>query len=181
MNNQNVSFQLAQVQNMVRSQQHQHHSTPIPNHHPNFADKLVEDSLFQSPSSPPHGATVNQLLRRATMPYRHRERRISTDPENEHKRARAAEHLLGNNNNNNNELNLSHTHPPQTQPADFSPSGMKNNNNALNLNVNASIKSEIEGKHFSVICLSKFAMEKNKVDSEISYLVIWKNTSNTTW
>lgn len=134
---------------MVRSQQqHQQqqlHSTPIPNHHPNFADKLVEDSVFQSPTSPTHGATVNQLLRRAAMRYRP-ERRISSDPENEHnKRARAAEHLLGNNNNNNNELNLTHTHPPQTQPADFSPSGMKNNN-ALNLNVNASIKSEIEGK-----------------------------------
>lgn len=129
---------------MVRSQQHhqqQLHSTPLTNHHPNFAEKLVEDTLFSSPTSPPHGATVNQFLRR--FQYR-RERRISSDPEVEHKRARAAEHLLGNNNNNNNELNLTHTHPPQTQPADFSPSGMKNNN-ALNLNVNAAIKSEIEG------------------------------------
>lgn len=138
---------------MVRSQQqHQHnqhqqlHSTPISNHHSNYSDKL-EDSLFQSPTSPPHGATVNQLLRRAALQYR-RERRISSDPEGEHKRARASEHILGNNNNNNNELNLSHTLPPQTQPADFSPSGMKNNNNALNLNVNASIKSEIEGEEF---------------------------------
>lgn len=140
---------------MVRSQHqhHQHqtqqqlHSTPIPNHHPNFVDKLVEESPFQSPTSPPsHGATVNQLLRRAAWQHR-RERRISSDPEGEHKRARAAEHILGNNNNNNNnELNMTHTLPPQTQPADFSPSGMKNNNNALNLNVNASIKNEIEGK-----------------------------------
>lgn len=147
---------MAQVQSLVRSQHQQHqqqqqqqqlHSTPIPNHHPNFGDKLVEESIFQSPTSPPHGATVNQLLRRAALQYR-RERRISSDPEGEHKRARAAEHLLGHNNNNNNELNLTHTHPPQTQPADFSPSGMKNN--ALNLNVNASIKSEIEGKIFHI-------------------------------
>lgn len=70
-------------------------------------------------------------------------RRISSDPEiSEHKRARA-EHIIGNNNNN--ELNLSHN-PPQTQPADFSPSAMKNN--ALNLNINSSLhKTEvIEGK-----------------------------------
>ncbi|XP_023021247.1 broad-complex core protein isoform X4 [Leptinotarsa decemlineata] len=132
--------QLAQVQSMVRSQQH---STPVSNHHPTFTEKLVEDALFTSPSSPPHGATVNQLLRRAAMQYR-RERRISIDPENDHKRVRA-EHIIGNNNNN--ELNLStHTHPPQTQPADFSPSAMKNN--VLNLNLN-SMKNEIEGNGIS--------------------------------
>ncbi|XP_072376544.1 broad-complex core protein isoform X2 [Diabrotica undecimpunctata] len=137
--------QLAQVQSMVRG--HQHQSTPISNHHPSFTDKLVEESLFTSPSSPPHGATVNQLLRRAAMQYR-RERRISLDPEAEHKRARS-DHIIGNNNNNNNELNLSTTHshpPPQTQPADFSPSAMKNN--VLNLNLN-SIKNDIEGNGIS--------------------------------
>nr|WOP32336.1 broad-complex [Galeruca daurica] len=135
--------QLAQVQSMVRSQQH---STPVSNHHSTFTDKLVEDSLFTSPSSPPHGATVNQLLRRAALQYR-RERRISMDPDNEHKRTRI-DHIMGNNNNNNNnnnELNLSTTHsqhlPPQTQPADFSPSAMKNN--VLNLNLN-SIKTDTE-------------------------------------
>lgn len=158
-------LQLAQVQSMVRSQQqHQHnqphqqlHSTPISNHHSNFSDKLVESSLFQSPTSPPHGATVNQLLRRAALQYR-RERRISSDPEGEHKRARATEHILGNNNNNNNDLNLTHTLPPQTQPADFSPSGMKNNNNALNLNVNA-IKSEIEGEEYYKFSLMALFMK----------------------
>lgn len=106
--------------------------------------KLVSDSFFTSPSSPPHGATVNQLLKRATMQHR-RERRITLDPENEHKRARS-EHFIGNNNNN--ELNLSqHTlpgtqQPPQTQPADFSPSAMKNN--ALHLNL-SSMQHEFEG------------------------------------
>ncbi|CAG9864961.1 unnamed protein product [Phyllotreta striolata] len=136
--------QLAQVQSMVRSQQQ---STPLSNHHPTFTDKLVEDSLFTSPSSPPHGATVNQLLRRAAALQYRRERRISSDPENEHKRARA-DHIISNNNNNNNsELNLSTTHPPpQTQPADFSPSAMKNN--VLNLNLN-STKNEIEGNGIS--------------------------------
>ncbi|XP_050311417.1 broad-complex core protein isoforms 1/2/3/4/5 isoform X4 [Anthonomus grandis grandis] len=140
--------QLAQVQSLIRSQQqHQAPPTPpIPNHH-TYTDKLVEDALFTSPSSPPHGATVNQLLRRAAMQYR-RERfdRISSDPETDHKRARS-EHIIGNNNNN--ELNLSHN-PPQTQPADFSPSAMKNN--ALNLNINSSplTKSEIvEGNGIS--------------------------------
>nr|CAH7744835.1 unnamed protein product [Callosobruchus chinensis] len=132
--------QLAQVQSMVRPHQH---STPIPNHHPTFTEKL-EDALFTSPSSPPQNATVNQLLRRAAMQYR-RERRILSDPENENKRARGSDHLglALHNNNNNNELNLSPHHmthppqppPPQTQPADFSPSAMKNN--ALNLNLNA--------------------------------------------
>lgn len=62
-----------------------------------------------------------------------RERRISSDPDSEHHKRARAEHIIGNNNNN--ELNLTHTHPPQTQPADFSPSGMKNN--ALNLNLNS--------------------------------------------
>ena len=119
---------MAQVQSLVRSQQ----STPTANHHPSFTEKLVEDALFTSPSSPPHGATVNQLLRRAAMQHR-RERRISSDPESEHKRPRSEHSIIGNNNNN--ELNLSHTQPPQTQPADFSPSAMKNN--ALNLNLNA--------------------------------------------
>ncbi|CAH1100035.1 unnamed protein product, partial [Psylliodes chrysocephalus] len=139
--------QLAQVQSMVRSQQQQ--STPLSNHHPTFTDKLVEDSLFTSPSSPPHGATVNQLLRRAAALQYRRERRISSDPENEHKRARA-DHIISNNNNNNNnnELNLSTSHPhppPQTQPADFSPSAMKNN--VLNLNLN-SIKNDIEERKY---------------------------------
>lgn len=111
----------------MRSQQ----STPTSNHHHgSFTEKLVEDALFTSPSSPPHGATVNQLLRRAAMQHR-RERRISSDPDSEHKRPRS-EYIIGNNNNN--ELNLSHTQPPQTHPADFSPSAMKNN--ALNLNMN---------------------------------------------
>lgn len=128
--------QLAQVQSLVRSQQ----STPTTNHHPTFTEKLVEDALFTSPSSPPHGATVNQLLRRAAMQHR-RERRISSDPDGDHKRPRS-DHIIGNNNNN--ELNLSqHPQPPQTQPADFSPSAMKNN--ALNLNVNA--KGEQEGNN----------------------------------
>lgn len=144
--------QLAQVQSLIRSQQQQPHSAPstppIPNHHGNYTDKLVEDALFTSPTSPPHGATVNQLLRRAAIQYRRErfERRISSDPEiSEHKRARA-EHIIGNNNNN--ELNLSHN-PPQTQPADFSPSAMKNN--ALNLNINSSLhKTEvIEGNGIS--------------------------------
>ncbi|KAL1494509.1 hypothetical protein ABEB36_010095 [Hypothenemus hampei] len=144
--------QLAQVQSPIRSQQQQQQQVasptpPLANHQANYTDKLVEDALFTSPSSPPHGATVNQLLRRAAMQYRRErfERRISADPENEHKRARA-EHIIGNNNNN--ELNLSHN-PPQTQPADFSPSGMKNN--ALNLNINSSIhKPElVEGNGIS--------------------------------
>lgn len=140
--------QLAQVQSMVRSQQQQQQqqqqqSTPLSNHHPSFTEKLVEDALFTSPSSPPHGATVNQLLRRAAMQYR-RERRISSDPDSEHKRARS-EHIIGNNNNN--ELNLSHTQPPQTQPADFSPSAMKNS--ALNLNLNSTMKSDPEGNGIS--------------------------------
>lgn len=126
-------FQLAQVQSLVRSQ----HSTPTTNHHhSSFTEKLVEDALFTSPSSPPHGATVNQLLRRAALQHR-RERRISSDPENDHKRPRP-DHIIGNNNNN--ELNLSHTHPPQTQPADFSPSAMKNN--AFTLNMNSTLKLE---------------------------------------
>ncbi|KAL3274239.1 hypothetical protein HHI36_015650 [Cryptolaemus montrouzieri] len=137
--------QLAQVQSLVRYPQ----TPPVSNSHPpNFTDKLVSDSLFTSPSSPPHGATVNQLLRRAAMQHR-RERRISMDPENEHKRVRS-EHIIGNNNNN--ELNLSQhtmpgTHPPpQTQPADFSPSAMKHN--ALNLNLN-SLHKEFEGNGIS--------------------------------
>lgn len=129
-------FQLAQVQSLVRSQQ----PNPISNHHP-FTDKLVEDSLFTSPSPPPHGATVNQLLRRAAMQHR-RDRRISSDPENEHKRIRA-EHIMSNNNNN--ELNLSHQPPPQTQPADFSPSAMKN----MNSLVNSTLKNDIEGNGIS--------------------------------
>ncbi|XP_030752063.1 broad-complex core protein isoforms 1/2/3/4/5 isoform X24 [Sitophilus oryzae] len=141
--------QLAQVQSLIRSQsQHQQQpqppTPPVQNHHGNYTDRLVEDALFSSPSSPPHGATVNQLLRRAAMQYRRDSRRISADPESEHKRARS-EHIIGNNNNN--ELNLSHN-PPQTQPADFSPSAMKNN--ALNLNVNSGIKSDIiEGNGIS--------------------------------
>jgi broad-like protein len=126
--------QLAQVQSLVRSQQ----STPTTNHHPSFTEKLVEDALFTSPSSPPHGATVNQLLRRAAMQHR-RERRISSDPDSEHKRPRS-DHIIGNNNNN--ELNLSHTQPPQTQPADFSPSAMKNNALNLNLNTTTTHKSD---------------------------------------
>ncbi|XP_044758618.1 broad-complex core protein isoforms 1/2/3/4/5-like isoform X2 [Coccinella septempunctata] len=137
--------QLAQVQSLVRYPQ----TPPVSNSHPpNFTDKLVSDSFFTSPSSPPHGATVNQLLRRAAMQHR-RERRISMDPENEHKRARS-EHIIGNNNNN--ELNLSqHTlpgaqQPPQTQPADFSPSAMKNN--ALNLNL-SSLHQEFDGNGIS--------------------------------
>ncbi|CAH1136089.1 unnamed protein product [Ceutorhynchus assimilis] len=134
--------QLAQVQSLIRSQQQQTPVTPpIPNHTGSYTDKLVEDALFTSPSSPPHGATVNQLLRRAAMQYRRErfERRISSDPsEIEHKRARA-EHIIGNNNNN--EINLSHN-PPQTQPADFSPSGMKHN--ALNLNINSAIINKTE-------------------------------------
>ncbi|XP_076275986.1 broad-complex core protein isoform X7 [Rhynchophorus ferrugineus] len=134
--------QLAQVQSLIRSQQ-QPPTPPVPNHHGSYGDKLVEDALFSSPSSPPHGATVNQLLRRAAA-QQYRRRSISIDPDNEHKRARS-EHIIGNNNNN--ELNLSHN-PPQTQPADFSPSGLKNN--ALNLNVNAGIKSDvIEGNGIS--------------------------------
>ncbi|XP_049817701.1 broad-complex core protein isoforms 1/2/3/4/5 isoform X2 [Aethina tumida] len=136
--------QLAQVQSLVRS----HQSTPTTNHHhPSFTEKLVEDALFTSPTSPPHGATVNQLLRRAAM-HNRRERRMSLDPESEQKRVRS-EHIIGNNNNN--ELNLSHTHPPQTQPADFSPSAMKNHAlNALNaLNLNSNIKNEVEGNGIS--------------------------------
>ncbi|KAF2901256.1 hypothetical protein ILUMI_04923 [Ignelater luminosus] len=140
--------QLAQVQSLVRSQQQ---STPTSNHH-QFTEKLVEDALFTSPSSPPHGATVNQLLRRAAMQHR-RERRISSDPENELKRARS-DLLLGNNNNN--ELNLPHPAPPQTQPADFSPSAMKNSILHLNTNINAnsllnssSHKTENEGNGIS--------------------------------
>ncbi|XP_031352434.1 broad-complex core protein isoforms 1/2/3/4/5 isoform X2 [Photinus pyralis] len=135
--------QLAQVQSLVRSQQQ---PTPIPNHHPAFTEKLVEDALFTSPSSPPHGATVNQLLRRAALQHR-RERRISSDPENELKRARS-DLILGNNNNNNNnnnELHLSHSAPPQTQPADFSPSAMKNS--ILNLNTNITSNSLLNSTH----------------------------------
>ncbi|KAF5294692.1 hypothetical protein FQR65_LT10709 [Abscondita terminalis] len=133
--------QLAQVQSLVRSQQQ---STPITNHHPSFNEKLVEDTLFTSPSSPPHGATVNQLLRRAALQHR-RERRISSDPENELKRARSELILGNNNNNNNNELHLSHSAPPQTQPADFSPSAMKNS--ILNLNTNITANSLINSTH----------------------------------
>lgn len=121
------------MQSLVRSQQ----TTPLlSNHHPSFTEKLVEDALFTSPSSPPHGATVNQLLRRAAMQHR-RERRISSDPDSEHHKRARSEHIIGNNNNN--ELNLTHTHPIQTQPADFSPSAMKNN--ALNLNLNSTTTS----------------------------------------
>ncbi|CAH0563546.1 unnamed protein product [Brassicogethes aeneus] len=130
--------QLAQVQGLVRSQQ----NTPTTNHHTSYTEKLVEDVLFTSPSSPNHGPTVNQLLRRAAMHHR-RERRISLDPERE--KSLRPEHIIGNNNNN--ELNLSHMHPPQTQPADFSPSGMKNN--AHNLNMSANMKFEIEGNGIS--------------------------------
>lgn len=124
----------------MRSQQ----STPISNHHPTFNEKLVEDALFTSPSSPPHGATVNQLLRRAALQHR-RERRISSDPENELKRARSD--LMHGNNNNNNELNLSHPIgiPPQTQPADFSPSAMKST--ILNLNSNITTNSHLNSLH----------------------------------
>lgn len=158
-----VFFQLAQVQSLVRSQQQQ--STPTTtttttnhqHHIPSFPEKLVEDSLFTSPTSPPPGATVNQLLRRAAMQHRkERERRISLDPENEHKRARS-DLILGSNNNNNNnnlnELNMSshntHHPPPQTQPADFSPSAMKNNAaSLLNLNLNTTIiKNDIDGNN----------------------------------
>ncbi|XP_017771405.1 PREDICTED: broad-complex core protein isoform X2 [Nicrophorus vespilloides] len=128
--------ELAHVQSLVRAQQ----QTPSSNHHPAFPDKLMDESIFTSPSSPPHSATtVNQLLRRAAMQNR-RDRRISQDPEGDHKRSRN-EHL----NNNNNELNLSHHQPPQTQPTDFSPTAMKNNVNPI-LN---SIKTDIEGNGIS--------------------------------
>lgn len=144
--NTSPNFQLAQVQSLVRAQQQ---AAPITNHHPSFRDKLVDDSLFTSPSSPPHGATVNQLLRRVAQQHR-RERRISSDPENELKRARP-DHIIGNNNNNN-ELNLSHQAPPQTQPADFSPSAMKNSfniNSTVNSLVNSTLKHDIEGNGIS--------------------------------
>lgn len=80
-----------------------------------------------------------------------RDRRISMDPDSDHKRARA-EHIIGNNNNN--ELNMSsHQPPPQTQPADFSPSAMKNslsiNSNIANNIVNSTHKNEIEGNGIS--------------------------------
>ncbi|KAI4456107.1 btb domain transcription factor [Holotrichia oblita] len=149
---------LAQVQSPVRlhqqtpptSNHHHHHHHPLAGA---FPDKLVEDSLFTSPTSPPHGSsTVHQLLRRAAMQNR-RDRRISADPDTEHKRARS-EHIIGNNNNNNNELNLSTTHqppPPQTQPADFSPSAMKAAaTTPLNLNASIATKSsDVEGNGIS--------------------------------
>lgn len=142
-----ILLQLAQVQSLVRT----HQQTPSSNHHHHhpplgvFPDKLVEDTLFTSPTSPPHGATVHQLLRRMAVQNR-RDRRISSDPESDHKRPRSEQHIIGNNNNN--ELNLStHQPPPQTQPADFSPSAMKNN--ALNLNATAIIKSDAEGNGIS--------------------------------
>lgn len=139
------TFQLAQVQSLVRSQQQQQQQpTPTSNHHPTFTEKLVEDALFTSPSSPPHGATVNQLLRRAAMQHR-RERRVSSDPDGEHKRARA-EHIISNNNN---ELNLTHTQPPQTHPADFSPSAMKNSPLNLNASIMNAHKHEVEGNGIS--------------------------------
>ena len=142
-------LQLAQVQSLVRTP----HQIPTSNHHhhhhPIFPTKMVDDTIFTPQSSPPHGVTaVNQLLRRAAMQHR-RDRRISLDPETEHKRARA-EHLLtaNNNNNNNNELNLTHP-PPQTQPTDFSPSAMKNHNTVLNLNTNSMLKGDVEGNGIS--------------------------------
>ncbi|XP_022917102.1 broad-complex core protein isoforms 1/2/3/4/5 isoform X5 [Onthophagus taurus] len=155
--------QLAQVQSLVRA----HHQTPPTNHHyhPIFPEKL-EDSLFTSPSSPPHGATVNQLLRQAALQQNRSNRRISSvtsnavDNDNHTKRLRPDYHhhllssapnnnnnlnnITNNNNNNNNELNLSghqtQAPPPQTQPTDFSPSAMKNS--PLNLNVQ---KDTVEG------------------------------------
>ncbi|KRT84779.1 BTB domain-containing protein, partial [Oryctes borbonicus] len=142
-----MTFPLAQVQSPVRL----HQQTPTSNHHHHhhplgaFPEKLVEDSLFTSPTSPPHGSTVHQLLRRAAMQNR-RDRRISTDPESEHKRARSEQHIIGNNNNN--ELNLStHQPPPQTQPADFSPSAMKAT--PLNLNTSSIGKADVEGNGIS--------------------------------
>lgn len=136
---------MAQVQSLVRFQQP---TPPTSNHHPSFTEKLVEDALFPSPTSPPHGATVNQLLRRAAM-HNRRERRISSDPENEQKRARSEQHIIGNNNNN--DLNLCHQPPPQTQPADFSPSAMKNSNlnSTLNSLSNTQHKIEAEGNGIS--------------------------------
>lgn len=136
---------MAQVQSLVRSQQP---TPPTSNHHPSFTEKLVEDALFTSPTSPPHPATINQLLRRTAIQNR-RERRISSDPENEHKRARSEQHIIGNNNNN--ELNLCHHPPPQTQPADFSPSAMKNStlNSSLNSMSNLPHKIEVEGNGIS--------------------------------
>ncbi|CAG9824686.1 unnamed protein product, partial [Phaedon cochleariae] len=132
--------QLAQVQSMIRPPQL---PTPVSNHFDKHHPDDPPPPHFAAPASPPHGATVNQILRRAAMQYR-RERRISAEPVEgaEHKRLRA-EHLLIGNNNNNNDL----LHPPQTQPADFSPSGMKNN--VLNLNVNSTIKNDIEGNGIS--------------------------------
>ncbi|XP_065155681.1 broad-complex core protein isoforms 1/2/3/4/5 isoform X3 [Atheta coriaria] len=129
--------QLAQVQSLVRAQQ----QAPTSNHHPAFPDRLMEEAMFPLPTSPPHGATVNQLLRRAAMQHR-RDRRISQDPDADHKRSRS-EHL----NNNNNELNLSHHAPPQTQPTDFSPTAMKHNN--INSSLMNSIKNDIEGNGIS--------------------------------
>lgn len=136
---------MAQVQSLVRSQQP---PTPTSNHHPSFTDKLVEDAIFTSPSSPPHGATVNQLLRRAALQHR-RDRRIPSDPDGgEHGKRVRSEHIIGNNNN---EINLTttHTQPPQTHPADFSPSAMKNSPLNLNASIMNAHKHEIEGNGIS--------------------------------
>lgn len=135
--------QLAQVQSLgIR--------TPLNHHQQSFTDKLVEEALFTSPASPTHGATVNQLLRRAASAHR-RERRISSEPDSEqHKRSRA-EHIIGNNNNNNNNNNMElplNQAPPQVAPTDFSPSAMKNSmNNSVTSNTN--LKTEIEGNGIS--------------------------------
>lgn len=124
---------MAQVQNLAQVRNSLHH-------HQSFTDKLVEDALFTSPTSPLHSPTVNQLLRRAASAHR-RERRISSDPDSEHKRSRA-EHIIGNNNNNNIEL-PQHQLPPQVAPTDFSPSAMKNQLN------NGNSKADIEGNGIS--------------------------------
>lgn len=130
-------LQLAQVQSLgIR--------TPLNHHQQSFTDKLVEEALFTSPASPTHGATVNQLLRRAATTHR-RERRISSEPDSEHKRSRA-EHIIGNINNNNNNMELPlNQPPPQVAPTDFSPSAMKNSIN----NVTSNSKPEIEGNGIS--------------------------------
>lgn len=126
-------FQLAQVQSLAQVR------TTL-NHHQSFTDKLVEDALFTSPASPTHGATVNQLLRRAAAAHR-RERRISSEPDSDHKRVRA-DHIIGNNNNNNIDM-PPHQQPPQVAPTDFSPSAMKNSMNSINS------KPDIEGNGIS--------------------------------
>lgn len=119
--------------------------TPVNHHQQSFTDKLVEEALFTSPASPTHAATVNQLLRRAVSAHR-RERRISSDPDSEHKRSRA-DHMIGiNNNNNNNNMELPPSQPPpQVAPTDFSPSAMKNSMS----NISSNLKAEAEGNGIS--------------------------------